>query len=734
MTDVSQTITLNVRRTRRTHLVRRHRTPTSLLQGSHLTLPSQKTSRKYPVLFRRYIFLICANFSTVEADPAYDVTVRRVSGESHRSGSIQVSVHRQPSAASLRSIGPREPSPVISETRGQESLLSSEVKPQLQASPDITEKNDSRPDAYESLFGGPKEIDPSKETTRQYQISRAALDRSPERLLPEGEKVDTPTRSSLKPELPTISEQHLEEGQTKHEASNRVPSLHRVPSDASFFLSAEAQAPRPLTPAAPAPAPAPERKDARLISTEDLLARLSHERPRRKSAVSAAARAPAGATPSRARTPVDGPMNVLKRGERSGAGRTPSLRRAGSQLDNYSSYSAGRPSAEHVIFGGDRSRTQTPEAADGSQVFESWGDRDHEPMSPTRPPSVRRRQSLMMIDLENRMETLAAENTTLTHEKANIEKSLTETRRKYQQETTAAKEKTEESTRLLDDRDSEIASLKATLDRYRQEVARLSAENDSLAQTNIAIAATSKQNYAALRTQFDRKSDQYTQLAKEHRELDRQFTEYKGGVEGVIRNEVGEKDAELEQLRSELESARDQVRKLQGQLMRRQSDRYLDIKDSQHFTNSCAQLFGRVRHFSREFSAYSTGTRCVHVHRLTDEGVKDRVENVMLDDRGVRRMLKDENRRPDVFSALIMRCLWEFVFTRYLFGLEREERQKLLSLEKTLSQAGNYPSHSLYSTLLTLSRPAKRSPPVARDDTHAPLAATILRGQEDGRH
>jgi len=32
--------------------------------------------------------------------------------------------------------------------------------------------------------------------------------------------------------------------------------------------------------------------------------------------------------------------------------------------------------------------------------------------------------------------------------------------------------------------------------------------------------------------------------------------------------------------------------------------------------------------------------------------------------------------------------IWEFVFTRYVFGMDREQRQKLKSLEKALGEVG----------------------------------------------
>jgi len=41
-----------------------------------------------------------------------------------------------------------------------------------------------------------------------------------------------------------------------------------------------------------------------------------------------------------------------------------------------------------------------------------------------------------------------------------------------------------------------------------------------------------------------------------------------------------------------------------------------------------------------------------------------------------------------VFMSVVMTMIWEFVFTRYLFGMDREQRQKLKSIEKTLMEVG----------------------------------------------
>jgi len=38
--------------------------------------------------------------------------------------------------------------------------------------------------------------------------------------------------------------------------------------------------------------------------------------------------------------------------------------------------------------------------------------------------------------------------------------------------------------------------------------------------------------------------------------------------------------------------------------------------------------------------------------------------------------------------SVVMTMVWEFIFTRYLFGMDREQRQKLKALEKILAEVG----------------------------------------------
>jgi len=52
---------------------------------------------------------------------------------------------------------------------------------------------------------------------------------------------------------------------------------------------------------------------------------------------------------------------------------------------------------------------------------------------------------------------------------------------------------------------------------------------------------------------------------------------------------------------------------------------------------------------------------------------------------------------------MTMTMIWEFVFTRYLFGMDREQRQKLKALERTLSEVGPQSAvHQWRATTLSL--------------------------------
>lgn len=614
-------------------------------------------------------------------------------GESRRRDSIEISIqsrpnlHLQASTDSLRSAHSE-----FSETKEHDSILFDNDTPQFATSPSSNEeeqtKEGARKKTYQSLFGGPFS-DPftnsgeSDNSGQEYQLSRRHSDfelsqrnRSP---------IVSPTRSSfsLRPDLPTISERR-EEGFTPSPEQERqeffehpiLKSLKRVSStvsENSYFRADQEQQHQTLPPTSSELANTSRKLAGRFITTENLFQRLQSDVPRR-----------ARTTISSSRPPE---MQVLKRGERSSAA-PPPLKRVGSQLDSPNT------SSEHLIFGEryttpDRNGKAQDKTRDG--VLEAWGERPPEPSSPTRPPSIRRRQSLKLMDLEQKVETLGADNSTLVQEKANLEKSLAEAKLIHQQSTVALTDKITAANQVLQDKNSQIEELNKKLAWYQEEVERLTNTNESLSQTNTSLQAAYKQNYGNLSSRYEQKQEALLQLSREHSELQAQFSKIQGGAENAIHAQVEQKDAQLALLRAELQKAREEVKSLERKVMARQSNRYLDIKDSAHFATSANVLFMDVQKWCDEFSRFSAGKKCVHVHRVTDDAVKERFENVMLDDRGVRRMLKDESRRPQPLTAIMMRLIWEFVFTRYLFGLEVEERQKLLSLERTLAEVGMYP-------------------------------------------
>ena len=602
---------------------------------------------------------------SIEADPGYEVSVRRVSsGESRRRGSIG-GVRISQLVGRFEELQPQ------SSTDSLRSFVSSRS---VSPPPKPETKEVAPKKSHKSLFGGPSPEDDeafnpfaAKEISEKFEsrLARRHSDFELKSSTTTHSPIVSPTHVSFP--LPTITEASAE-----HERPITNPiirALQRTATENSFF-----QPPPP-----PSRAETFKQHDAstagsRFITAEDIL-RLQSDVPRRAKSAIWATRPP--------ELQEDGKMQVLKRGER--AGKAPSLRRVGSQIES------PRTSAEHIIFGERFTTPVRPGSAhdktrDG--ILEAWGEQHPQPSSPTRPPSIRRRQSLKLMDLEQKVELLGIENGTLVHEKANLEKSLAKTRADQQEATAALTEKLESADKVLADKNAEIDELNKKLTWYQEEMARLQGHNASLTQ----LQAAYKLSHASISLRYDKKSQQLLELTNEHTELQSKYKGLQGEREHsqAIADEIQAKDAELQLLRSELQKARDEVRSLERKVMARQSNRYLDIKDPSHFAHSANILFQDVQKWSEDFSHFSLGRRCIHVHRVTDEEVKDRFENVMLDDRGVRRMLKDESRRGTAITAIMMRLIWEFVFTRYLFGLETEERQKLLSLERTLAEVGMY--------------------------------------------
>lgn len=149
-----------------------------------------------------------------------------------------------------------------------------------------------------------------------------------------------------------------------------------------------------------------------------------------------------------------------------------------------------------------------------------------------------------------------------------------------------------------------------------------------------------------------------------------------------MRDEIGRKNQEIARLR-------DQVAALQRQITAAaiDNDNVLTVLDDGHFARACEQLCHHVQQWVVRFSKHSDLRRCRPLAELRDERLADRFAGAVLDGSDVDADLADRVRRRDVFTAVVMAMVCEFVFARYLFGMDREQRQKLKALEKQLAEA-----------------------------------------------
>lgn len=280
------------------------------------------------------------------------------------------------------------------------------------------------------------------------------------------------------------------------------------------------------------------------------------------------------------------------------------------------------------------------------------------PRSPTRPHSMRRRQSMQVLELENKVEQLLAENRALNEARASAESSLTQ-----------------RAATTLADRDHEIDELKQSLKFLQNEVTRLSEVNDGLTSANAELASKDKARYTELETRH----------ATTTREL-----ESARGVRDRFSQSLQDKDAEIANLREQLEAAKEKIREMQRQILESKAadDHFLNLRDEDHFDHRCQQLCSHVQQWVLRFSKFSDMRACRLTSEINDEKTIDRLDNAVLDGSDVDTYLRDRVKRRDIFMSMTMNMVWEFVFTRYLFGMDREQRQKLKSLEKLLTEVG----------------------------------------------
>ncbi|KAF3117102.1 hypothetical protein TWF706_000301 [Orbilia oligospora] len=332
---------------------------------------------------------------------------------------------------------------------------------------------------------------------------------------------------------------------------------------------------------------------------------------------------------------------------------------------------------------------------DNKEVFEAYGDTSAIPISPERPISVniRKRQSLQMLDLETRLRTLNEQNSQLSGELARLQQDSNTSSKKMEavvykhlQERSALVEALEIRSLAVSERESQIETLKKNLEWYKQEDDNLTQQIRQLRLNNEQLIATE----ATQRQQYERKREQLHSLSQQHSDLQEQYTALSSGLNDIINQQVATvtqaKDTEIEKLKQELATAKNNANKLQVKL--NAMNRYIDAKDEVFFARSCGHLFNAVQQWCVKFSKFSDSASCVDFDAITNESVKDLMESVVLDGSDVRAMLRDRVKRREIFMAMTMSLIWELIFCRYMFGLDAEERKKLKSLEEKLNEVG----------------------------------------------
>ncbi|KAF2227792.1 hypothetical protein BDZ85DRAFT_271318 [Elsinoe ampelina] len=318
-----------------------------------------------------------------------------------------------------------------------------------------------------------------------------------------------------------------------------------------------------------------------------------------------------------------------------------------------------------------------------SDIYEGYGDGEPMATSPTRPQSVRRKQSMYIADMEARVEALVSENRRLQDARNDMDIDGDEN---------ATRQSVANSEMRLREKDAEINQIKAMLEPLKQELEQLKDLNATLTEANKNLIADTNDRYGTLQEEHSYANAQWQQSIRELEKLRHEHSQLSNGMESIVRQHIDtaleDKDTEIARLRAELDYATSEIRALQARIQATATDDYLTVRDEDYFDGACQKLCQHVQAWVLRFSKSSDNRACRLSSDLKDDKLETRLDNTMLDGSDVDTLLVDRVRRRDVFMALVMMMVWEYVFTRYLFGMDREQRQKLKALEKILLEVG----------------------------------------------
>lgn len=310
---------------------------------------------------------------------------------------------------------------------------------------------------------------------------------------------------------------------------------------------------------------------------------------------------------------------------------------------------------------------------------------------------------MQILDLQSQLEQLAAHNQSLEEARSRAEENLQATQHQRQVDEQVVAEAVEARDREIHQRDIDIGQLKDTLQRLQEEIARLTELNNSLTEANRNLTNDTNERYAQLQSEGQLTHQQWQTSQRELEQLRTQHDQMTRGMEEAVRGEIGivldDRNAEIDRLQAELSNATEQIKVLQKQILstKKAGGSFLTVRDEDYFDSACQQLCQHVQQWVVRFSKVSDQRHCrlssdvaadTRLDTATRQKIDTRLDNAVLDGSDVDSLLADRVKRRDVFMSVVMTMIWEYVFTRYLFGMDREQRQKLKSLEKTLSEVG----------------------------------------------
>lgn len=259
---------------------------------------------------------------------------------------------------------------------------------------------------------------------------------------------------------------------------------------------------------------------------------------------------------------------------------------------------------------------------------------------------------------------------------------------------------------LSNDRE-ELDQLREDLESMQTKFGDLKHANAGLTAANLALTASR----AALETQHQDAQTQREESTRELELLRSKHEDLSSGMEDLVRNEIGlalaSKNNEISELHDRLEQSQHKVRELQEKSSTYGTDDIITAKDEDYFEGQCRQLCQHVQQWVLRFSKFSDTKVCRSTNDVRDDALVDRFDNAILDGSDVDVLLADRVRRRDVFMSVVMNMVNEFIFSRYLFGLDRDQRQKIKNLAKSLEEAAS-PSAIQHWRAITLSLLSKR--------------------------